>query len=86
LFDAVALGNGLRDCVDLDRTLRLYEADRRQKTTALLAQGRRTARVMRTTNPLACLVREAVIRAAPIKPLVKVHARINRRAGTDVSR
>ena len=85
IVDAVALGNALRDCVDLERTLRSYEADRRQKTTALLAQGRRTALVMRTTNPLACLVREAVIRAAPIKPLVKVYARINRRAGTDVS-
>ena len=86
IVDAVALGNALRDCADLDAALRSYEADRRQKTTALLAQGRRTARVMRTTNPLACLVREAVIRVAPIKPLVKVYARINRRAGTDVSR
>jgi len=27
---------------------------------------------MRTTNPLACAVREVLIRAAPIKPLVKV--------------
>jgi 2-polyprenyl-6-methoxyphenol hydroxylase-like FAD-dependent oxidoreductase len=86
IVDAVALGNALRDCADLDRTLRSYEADRRQKTTALLAQGRRTASVMRTTNPLACFVREAVIRAAPIKPLVKLYARINRRAGTDPSR
>ena len=70
IVDAVSLGSVLRDSVDLDRTLRAYEADRRQKTTALLAQGRRTARVMRTTNPLACLVREAVV--ARMRPEAKI--------------
>jgi len=49
-------------------------------------QGRRTARVMRTRNPVACYVREVVLRLVPVGPLVKVFARINRRAGTDITR
>ena len=48
----------------------------------LLAQGRRTARMMRTTNPVACWVREGVVRSIPVKPFMKFYAKINRRAGT----
>jgi 2-polyprenyl-6-methoxyphenol hydroxylase-like FAD-dependent oxidoreductase len=86
MVDAVALGRSLSRSADVERALRSYEHERRQKTAALLAQGRRTARVMRTTNPVACYIREVLVRIIPVKPLVKVFARINRRAGTDISR
>jgi 2-polyprenyl-6-methoxyphenol hydroxylase-like FAD-dependent oxidoreductase len=86
MVDAVALGRSLSRSADVERALRSYEHERRQKTAALLAQGRRTARVMRTTNPVACYIREVLVRIIPVKPLVKVFARINRRAGTDMSR
>ena len=56
------------------------------KTAALLAQGRRTARIMRTTNPVACYLREVVVRLIPITSMAKLLVRINRRAGTDVGR
>jgi hypothetical protein len=41
---------------------------------------------MRTTNPVVCYVRELAVRLIPVKPPVKVFARINRRAGTAVTR
>jgi hypothetical protein len=41
---------------------------------------------MRMTNPVACYLRELVVRMVPVKAAVKVLARINRRAGTDISR
>ena len=43
---------------DIERALRVYEDERRRKTAALVWQGRRTAAVMRTTNPVACYLRE----------------------------
>ena len=57
-----------------------------KKTAALLGQGRRTASVMRTTNPVACYARELFVRSIPVTTLVKLFGRINRRAGTDVGR
>ncbi|MEQ1756982.1 MAG: NAD(P)/FAD-dependent oxidoreductase [Vicinamibacterales bacterium] len=86
IVDAVTLGNVLRAEGAVEDRLKRYERERRDKTTALLGQGRRTAAVMRTMNPAACCLREVVIRLIPIKPFVKLFARINRRAGTDVSR
>jgi 2-polyprenyl-6-methoxyphenol hydroxylase-like FAD-dependent oxidoreductase len=62
--------------------LRHYERERISKTAALVAQGRRTARVMATTNPIACYLRELVIRAIPMATFARVFMRINRRAGT----
>jgi 2-polyprenyl-6-methoxyphenol hydroxylase-like FAD-dependent oxidoreductase len=85
IVDAVALRTVLRGANAIDPALRSYEADRRKKTAALLAQGRRTARVMRTMNPVANWLREVAIRLAPVKTIVKVVVTINRRAGTDVS-
>jgi 2-polyprenyl-6-methoxyphenol hydroxylase-like FAD-dependent oxidoreductase len=84
MVDAVTLGRALRGPLDIVPALRAYETDRRRRTMALLAQGRRTARVMRTMNPVACFVREQVVRLAPVAPIVRVMARINRRAGTDI--
>jgi len=86
MVDAVALGRALGKNGNVDDALRAYERDRRGKTAALVAQGRRTARIMGTTNPVACWLREVAVRLAPIKQIVKAFAAINRRAGTDVSR
>jgi 2-polyprenyl-6-methoxyphenol hydroxylase-like FAD-dependent oxidoreductase len=86
IVDAVTLRRVLSGDADVERALRSYEQERRKKTATLLGQGRRTARMMRTTNPVACYIREAVMRLIPIETFVKVLVRINRRAGTDISR
>ena len=86
IVDAVALGKALSGANSIEPALRSYEADRRKKTAALIAQGRRTARIMRTMSPVANWVREVAIRLAPVKTIVKVIVTINRRAGTDVTR
>ncbi len=84
IVDSVTLGKPLGGTPDTTAALRSYEHERMPKTAALLAQGRRTARVMRTTNPLACYARELLLKIVPIDPMVKLFVRINRRAGTDV--
>ncbi len=83
IVDAVTLGKVLSGDADIPRALRLYERERRGKTATLLAQGRRTARIMRITNPIACWVREGVLRSIPVTSFMKFYARINRRAGTE---
>jgi 2-polyprenyl-6-methoxyphenol hydroxylase-like FAD-dependent oxidoreductase len=70
---------------DVERTLRAFEAERMPKTAALVRQGRRTARFMRIRNPVACYMREAAVRMAPLKAVMKLYVRVNRRAGTSVS-
>ncbi len=84
MVDAVALGARLRDGADVAPALRAYEHERQPKTAALVAQGRRTARLMRMTNPVGCALRELVVRAIPVAPLMRLMVRVNRRAGTDV--
>ena len=86
LVDAVALGRAVSMHTDVQDALHAYERDRREKTAVLVAQGRRTARIMGATNPVACRLREVAVRLAPIKQLVRAVAALNRRAGTDVSR
>jgi 2-polyprenyl-6-methoxyphenol hydroxylase-like FAD-dependent oxidoreductase len=85
IVDAVTLGRLLGGGADVERALQSYERERLPKTAVLVAQGRRTARLMRITNPFACAVRDATVRMIPIKALIKVLVRINRRAGTDVT-
>ena len=84
LVDAVALGARLRDGAAVAPALRAYERERQPKTAVLLAQGRRTARLMRMTNPLGCALRELAVRATPVTPLLRLLVAVNRRAGTDV--
>jgi 2-polyprenyl-6-methoxyphenol hydroxylase-like FAD-dependent oxidoreductase len=86
IVDGVTLGESLSGDGPVESALQAYERERRVKTAALLAQGRRTARVMRITNPIACYLREMAIRLVPVKPMVTLYSRINRRAGTDVRR
>jgi 2-polyprenyl-6-methoxyphenol hydroxylase-like FAD-dependent oxidoreductase len=85
IVDAVTLGKTLASSTDTQAALREYERQRLPKTAALLAQGRRTARVMASTNPVLCAVRELVLRAIPITTFARLFVRINRRAGTDIS-
>jgi 2-polyprenyl-6-methoxyphenol hydroxylase-like FAD-dependent oxidoreductase len=85
IVDAVTLGKLLSENARIGDALAAYERERRPKTAALLGQGRRTARVMRTTNPVACGVREALVRLVPVGRFVRFYARINRRAGTAIA-
>jgi len=84
IVDALTLGKMLTGETDVEGTLRAFEAERQPKTAALVRQGRRTARFMRIRNPLVCYVRELALRTFPIKPIMKLYVRVNRRAGTDV--
>ena len=84
IIDAVTLGKALVRDSNVARALQSYEAERRDKTAALLRQGRRTAWVMGTTNPIVCSLRDVAIRVAPIETFAKIFMRINKRAGTDV--
>jgi 2-polyprenyl-6-methoxyphenol hydroxylase-like FAD-dependent oxidoreductase len=83
IVDGVTLGRMLSGNVDVAPTLRAFEAERQRKTAALVRQGRRTARFMRISNPVASLVRETVIRMVPVTTIAKLYVRINRRAGTE---
>jgi 2-polyprenyl-6-methoxyphenol hydroxylase-like FAD-dependent oxidoreductase len=83
MVDAVTLARALAG-TDINAGLRAYERVRQPKTAALLAQGRRTARVMAATNPVVCTLREWVLRAIPARTFARLFVRINRRAGTDV--
>jgi 2-polyprenyl-6-methoxyphenol hydroxylase-like FAD-dependent oxidoreductase len=86
IVDAVTLGRILSGEHDIERALDAYERERRDKTIALLHQGRRTARVMRMTSPLACSLRDTIIRMLPIGAAARLYVRVNRRAGTWVTR
>jgi 2-polyprenyl-6-methoxyphenol hydroxylase-like FAD-dependent oxidoreductase len=84
MVDAVTLGQALTGGVSIEPALRSYERQRQQKTARLLGQGRRTASIMRTMNPVACAARELVIRMMPVTAIVRFLVKINRRAGTAV--
>jgi 2-polyprenyl-6-methoxyphenol hydroxylase-like FAD-dependent oxidoreductase len=84
IVDAVTLGKALENDVDVERALRSYERERLTRTAALLAQGRRTARIMRMRNPAACYARDLMLRLMPVESFARLYVRINRRAGTDV--
>jgi 2-polyprenyl-6-methoxyphenol hydroxylase-like FAD-dependent oxidoreductase len=83
IVDGVTIGAMLGREEDVERALRAYERERQAKTAALVGQGRRTARLMRMTNPFGCFIRELVVRLIPVTPMVKIFVRINRRAGTE---
>lgn len=78
IVDAVTLGEAVDNRTDIRGALRLYEQERLRKTAALVRQGRRTARVMRATDPITCGLRELAIRLIPVQPTVKLLTRINR--------
>ena len=79
LVDAVSLVKALESEDDVERALREYESGRIKKTAALVRQGRRTARIMGTTNPAACAIRDTIIRMMPITQFMNFYMRISRR-------
>jgi 2-polyprenyl-6-methoxyphenol hydroxylase-like FAD-dependent oxidoreductase len=85
IVDAVTLGKALGGASDIEGALLGYERERRDKAAALLMQGRRTARLMRITNPIGCAIRELAIRMIPVGMAGRLYVRVNRRAGTKVS-
>ena len=84
IVDAVTLGRVLGPGVDIPGALRSYEGERRPRTAALLRQGRRTARLMKTTNPAIGLLRELAIRLMPVQALVRILARVKKKSGVDL--
>lgn len=80
MVDAVRLAAHLSGTTNIDAALRGYERERMPPTRALLAQGRRTARVMAMTNPIACTIRELVLRAMPVTTFARLYVSINSRA------
>jgi len=83
IVDAVTLGARLKGDIDIALALRSYERDRMSRTAKLVRQGRRTARIMRMTNPLGCYLREAVLRMLPVTAIVRVLTAVNHRARKD---
>jgi 2-polyprenyl-6-methoxyphenol hydroxylase-like FAD-dependent oxidoreductase len=81
MVDAVTLGRYLGDVGDVARALRGYEAERQPETAALVGQGRRTARMMRTMHPLMCAVRDAMLRVMPVATFLRLYVHISRQAG-----
>ena len=72
MVDAVTLGTRLREHPAIEPALRAYEQERRGKTATLLGQGRRTAAMMRTMNPVAIAARDTAIRLMPVAPIVRI--------------
>ncbi|MGW9197722.1 FAD-dependent monooxygenase [Micromonospora chersina] len=70
LEDAVVLGRRLRDD-DVAGALRRYEAARRRRADGLTRQARMLGRVGQWSNPVACWIREQMIRRAPAGPRLR---------------
>jgi 2-polyprenyl-6-methoxyphenol hydroxylase-like FAD-dependent oxidoreductase len=83
IVDGVTLGAKLRGDVDVVEALRSYERERMGPTTKLLRQGRRTARVMKTTHPVACYVRDVVVRMIPVTTMARLFLAIKRGSGSN---
>ena len=75
LEDAAGLGRALRGTVDPDAALRRYEQVRAARTKSIVVSGPRIGRMTTTRNPVAGLVRNAMLRSVPAPLIVKVLAR-----------
>jgi 2-polyprenyl-6-methoxyphenol hydroxylase-like FAD-dependent oxidoreductase len=71
LEDAVVLGDCLRGAADVPAALRAYEARRIPRTSAIVRQARRLGRVGQWAHPVACAVRNALVRATPAAVTVR---------------
>jgi 2-polyprenyl-6-methoxyphenol hydroxylase-like FAD-dependent oxidoreductase len=67
LEDAVVLGEMLRRHDDAIGGLRAYEAARIPRTTMIVKRSWQLGRIAQLTNPLACRVRDAAMRATPTR-------------------
>jgi 2-polyprenyl-6-methoxyphenol hydroxylase-like FAD-dependent oxidoreductase len=83
LIDAVTLGRALKGNASVESGLRDYEAERMKTTAGWVHRGRRTARLMGTTNAAVCLTRELILRAIPVKPLMWFYLGTRNAVSTD---
>ncbi len=63
--DAVALAACLAKEGPVETALKLYEARRADRTAYVVRQSRRLGRLGQLENPLACALRDAVLKALP---------------------
>lgn len=63
--DAVVLASCLKEEGDVEAALRLYEARRAERVAYVVRQSRRLGRIGQLENPLACRLRDAVLKAIP---------------------
>lgn len=67
LEDAVVVGRCLSETPDVALALRQYEARRLARTSAIVLQARRLGQVAQWSNPLACRLRDALLRRLPAR-------------------
>jgi 2-polyprenyl-6-methoxyphenol hydroxylase-like FAD-dependent oxidoreductase len=65
------LGDCLRGAADVPAALRAYEARRIPRTSAIVRQARRLGRMGQWAHPVACAVRNALVRATPAAVTVR---------------
>jgi 2-polyprenyl-6-methoxyphenol hydroxylase-like FAD-dependent oxidoreductase len=65
--DAVVLGRCLREQADPVQALRTYEQLRFDRTAAIVTESRRLGRLLEWSNPLACWLRDWLIRLTPAR-------------------
>jgi 2-polyprenyl-6-methoxyphenol hydroxylase-like FAD-dependent oxidoreductase len=63
--DALVLMGSLGENGDVEAALRLYEGRRAERTAYVVRQSRRLGRIAQLENPLACRLRDAVLRVIP---------------------
>jgi 2-polyprenyl-6-methoxyphenol hydroxylase-like FAD-dependent oxidoreductase len=62
LEDAVALAAALSGTSDVTAALRAYEAARLPRANAVVIGSRRAGRVLQLSNPIACWLRDSLLR------------------------
>jgi 2-polyprenyl-6-methoxyphenol hydroxylase-like FAD-dependent oxidoreductase len=67
LEDAVALADALKDSDDVRAALRAYEERRIGRTSALVRQARQIGAVGQWSNPLACRLRDALLKYVVVR-------------------
>lgn len=69
--DAVVLAACLRNASDIAAALRTYEQERIKRTTAIVKQSQTLGRMAQWENPLACSIRDALMKSTPSSVLLK---------------
>ena len=65
--DAVVLAKGVREEEEIPAALRLYEERRMERTASIVRRSRFLARYSQLENPLLCGLRNAAVRAMPLR-------------------
>lgn len=69
--DALVLATCLRNASDREAALQAYEEERMKRTAAIVKQSRAIGRVAQWENPLACSIRNAILKRTPSSVLLK---------------